>query len=61
MLSSSSVLLDVLSESESDALLDRLSESRIDAAAREMQDTGTFEFARAGMPFARLQALFSTG
>jgi DNA-binding SARP family transcriptional activator/tetratricopeptide (TPR) repeat protein len=35
MLSSSSVLLDVLSESESDALLDRLSDSRIDAAARE--------------------------
>jgi 2-methylisocitrate lyase-like PEP mutase family enzyme len=32
----------------------------IEAAAREMQEKGTFEFARAGMPFARIQALFST-
>ena len=34
-LSSSSVLLDVLTDSESDALLDRLSDSRLDAEARE--------------------------
>jgi tetratricopeptide (TPR) repeat protein len=34
-LSSSAVLLDVLTETESDALLDRLSDSRLDAAARE--------------------------
>jgi len=31
----------------------------LERAAREMQDEGTFEFARSAMPFARAQALFS--
>ena len=31
----------------------------LETAAREMQGDGTFDFSRAGMPFAKLQALFS--
>ncbi|MFN3546695.1 MAG: oxaloacetate decarboxylase [Mesorhizobium sp.] len=33
----------------------------VEAAAREMLDHGTFDYARKGYPFARLQELFSRG